>query len=61
MIISGTGAELDEAFFSTIKPAVDEVAGIITNIEEVKADAKKKEEAQKNQKAHRPLLLRNLK
>lgn len=42
MIFTGTPAELDDEFFKTIAPGVNEVAGIISNIEEVKKEATQK-------------------
>lgn len=42
IIITGTGAELDEAFFTTVLPGVKEVGGIISNLEEVKKEAEEK-------------------
>jgi PRTRC genetic system protein E len=35
--ITGTGPELDAEFFNTIMPGVKEVAGIVSNLEDVKA------------------------
>lgn len=48
MIFTGTPAELDEEFFKTISPAVSEVAGIISNIEEVKKEASQKKSEKDN-------------
>lgn len=44
IIATGTPAELDEAFFSTLLPGVKEVSGLITNLEDVKSNLKKKAE-----------------
>lgn len=44
ILATGTAAELDEAFFSQLMPEVKEVAGLITNIAEVKESVKKKAE-----------------
>ena len=42
IILTGTGAELDEGFFTTILPGVQKVAGLISNIEEVTKEAEEK-------------------
>lgn len=42
--ITGTGAEIDEGFFTEVFPAVQEVKGLVTNKEEFIDDAKKKAE-----------------
>lgn len=44
ILATGTPAELDGAFFSQLMPEVKEVAGMITNIAEVKESVKKKAE-----------------
>lgn len=52
--ISGTGAELDEGFFTEVFPAVQEVKGLITNKEEFIDDAKKKAEKKPAAKPPKP-------
>lgn len=47
IIITGTPAELDSGFFTTLYPEVKEISGIISNIKEVK---KESEEALKKEK-----------
>lgn len=47
ILISGSGAELDELFFTTVFPAVMEVSGIISNIEDVKKEAQDLAESEK--------------
>lgn len=42
IIITGTPAELDEGFFTTVFPAVTEIAGMATNLKEVKEEVTKK-------------------
>jgi len=42
MLITGTGTELDENFFPTIYPKVQEITGIVSNLDEVKAEAEEK-------------------
>ncbi|MGN6435976.1 MAG: PRTRC system protein E [Agriterribacter sp.] len=42
IIITGTGKELDAEFFSTLYPQVDEVKGIVHNLEAVKKEAQQK-------------------
>lgn len=42
IIVTGTGAELDEEFFPTVFPGVKEVAGMISNLEDVKKEAAKR-------------------
>ncbi len=44
ILITGTGSELDAAFFNTIAPGVQEIAGIISNLDEVKTEAIEKQE-----------------
>lgn len=41
-IFTGTGVELDQEFFSQVFPGVTEVAGMISNLEEVKKEAAEK-------------------
>ncbi len=47
ILVSGTGPELDQEFFSSVFPGVSEVAGMVSNIEEVKTEAAKKLEDKK--------------
>ncbi len=56
MIITGTPQELDAEFFSNLYPQVDEVNGIIHNIEEVKKEALQKAKPAKPEpsKAEKP-------
>ena len=42
IIITGSGEELDKEFFPTLYPCINEVAGIISNLEEVKKEAEEK-------------------
>ena len=38
IIVTGTGEELDKGFFETVFPAVQHLAGLATNFDEVKKD-----------------------
>ena len=42
ILVTGTPAELDENFFSIIAPGVKEVAGLVTNLEDVKKELQDK-------------------
>ncbi len=48
--ITGAGPELDAEFFNTIMPGVAEVAGIVSNLEDVKAQAQADVDNAKNKK-----------
>ncbi len=45
MVFTGTPAELDAEFFTTVFPAVEEVKGILSNIDDVKKQAEEKANA----------------
>ena len=52
ILVTGTPAELDEEFFTAIAPQVQEIAGLVTNINEVK----KAVEEQKDSAAKTPVV-----
>jgi DnaK suppressor protein len=55
IVVTGTPEELDDAFFNSIAPAVQEVKGLVSNIDEVKkAAAKKKETTKPDEKKATP-------
>lgn len=43
VLVTGTPEELDEEFFNAVIPGVQELAGIISNIDAVKAEAEAKQ------------------
>lgn len=51
LLFTGTPAELDAEFFTTVFPAVEEVKGILSNIDDVKKEAEEKLTAKKPAKA----------
>jgi PRTRC genetic system protein E len=52
--ITGTGAELDEGFFTEVFPTVQQVKGLVTNKEEFVEDAKQKADKKPVAKATKP-------
>lgn len=56
ILLTGTGKELDDEFFTTVYPQVQRVAGILTNIGEVVSDAEQlgKEEKELDAKKVKP-------
>jgi PRTRC genetic system protein E len=49
IVVTGTPDELDEGFFGSLLPAIDEIKGLVSNIEQIKEDAKKQAEDAKNE------------
>lgn len=44
ILVTGTPAELDAEFFQSIAPGVQEIAGLVTNLEDVKKDVAEKKD-----------------
>lgn len=54
IIVSGSGKDLDEAFFTTVFPGVQEIGAMTSNIEEVKSKTREAAEIASSKKADKP-------
>ena len=57
VLVTGTGAELDEGFFTMLMPKYNEISGLLTNVDEVAKEVKEKAEKKKpeEKKSEKPV------